>query len=130
LGPQAEVIHLDTNFLIGVANRHQPVERAMVAWLQAGESFCASSIVWAEFLSGPVKQPEVRQMDVLIQGRVLPFGRADAEVASRLFNNTGRRRGSMPDCCIAAVAIRAGVPLATQNRKDFSLFAVDGLRIA
>lgn len=124
------MIHLDTNFLIGVANRHLPVEKILVEWLQQGETFSASSIAWAEFLNGPVNPLHVQQMAVLIQNRVVPFGRAEAEIASQLFNQTGRRRTTQPDCFIAATAIRAGVRLATQNQKHFAPFAIGGLRLA
>ncbi len=90
------MIHLDTNFLIGVANRHLPVESALVEWLQKGERFAASAVAWAEFLSGPVKPAHIQEMKVLIESRVVSFGRVEAEKASQLFNLTGRRRGSRP----------------------------------
>lgn len=124
------MIHLDTNFLIGVANRHLPVEAALLGWLQQGESFAASAIAWAEFLNGPVKPSHVQEMNVLIENRVISLGRKEAEKASHLFNETGRRRASMPDCFIAATAICAKVNLATQNKRHFALFAPYGLRLA
>jgi predicted nucleic acid-binding protein len=124
------MIHLDTTFLIGVVNRHLPVEQALVGWLRQGETFSASAIAWTEFLNGPVKPLHIQQMTVLIQDRVIPFGRNEAEIASQLFNQTGRRRTTQPDCFIAATAIRAGVRLATQNQKHFALFASFGLRLA
>ncbi|MEJ0001008.1 MAG: PIN domain-containing protein [Verrucomicrobiota bacterium] len=124
------MIHLDTNFLIGVANRHLPVEAALVGWLQRGEKFAASAVAWAEFLNGPVKPAHIQQMKVLIEGRVIPLGRPEAEKASQLFNKTGCKRGSMPDCFIAGTAICAGASLATQNRKHFAPFAAAGLLLA
>ena len=124
------MIHLDANFLIGVANRHLPVEAALVGWLQQGEGFAASAIAWAEFLNGPVKPSHVQQMNVLIENRVISLGRHEAEKASQLFNQTGRRRGSMPDCFIAATAICANARLATQNHKHFAPFVAAGLRLA
>ncbi|MCE0522058.1 MAG: PIN domain-containing protein [Methylacidiphilales bacterium] len=124
------MIHLDANFLIGVANRHLPVESAIVGWLQRGEGFAASAVAWAEFLNGPVEQRHIQQMSVMIQHRVISFGRSEAEKASRLFNQTGRRRGSQPDCFIAATAICSGAKLATQNHKHFALFVPFGLHLA
>ena len=124
------MIHLDTNFLIGVADKHLPVEQALVGWLQQGETFATSSVAWAEFLNGPLKPVSVQQMAKLIQDRVIPFGRSEAEIASRLFNQTGRRRTSQPDCFIAATAIRSGARLATQNKKHFIPFIASGLLLA
>jgi predicted nucleic acid-binding protein len=124
------MIHLDTNFLIGVANRHLPVEAALVGWLQQGEKFAASAVAWAEFFNGPIKPAHVQQMKVLIEGRVISLGRIEAEKASQLFNQTGRRRGSMPDCFIAATAICERASLATQNRKHFAPFEAAGLLLA
>jgi predicted nucleic acid-binding protein len=124
------VIHLDANFLIGIANRHLPVESALVGWLQQGEAFAASAVAWAEFLNGPIEPRHIQKMNVLIQRRVISFGRLEAEKASELFNRTGRRRGCQPDCFIAATAICAGARLATQNRKHFVPFVAAGLRLA
>ena len=47
-----------------------------------------------------------------------PFLAADAGLAARLFNQTGRRLRSLADCMIAAVAIRCGARLATNNVAD------------
>ena len=53
----------------------------------------------------------------------------DATLSARLFNATGRRRGSMQDCMIAAVAIRSSASLATNNALDFRRFVAHGLTI-
>jgi predicted nucleic acid-binding protein len=124
------MIHLDANFLIGAANKLSPVETKLRNWLQQGESFAASSIAWAEFLSGPVDQQQVLKIDNLLEGRVVSFGRTEAQLASTLFNQTGRKRGSRPDCFIAATAICLRVPLATHDQKGFALFVPFGLRLA
>ena len=124
------MIHLDANFLIGSVNQHSPPAVLLRNWLQHGETFAASAIAWAEFLHGPVRSDQIQQADYLIQGNIVSFGRQEAEISSRLFNQTGRRRGSQPDCFIAATAIRARVPLATRNTRDFQLFVPLGLRLA
>ena len=124
------MIHLDANFLILAANGNSSVDDALRNWLQQGEHFAASSIAWAEFLNGPVKKEQIQVIYVLVEGRIVVFGRAEAEIAAALFNATGRKRGSRPDCFIAATAIRAGVRLATLNRRDFAPFIAAGLLLA
>jgi len=47
-----------------------------------------------------------------------------------LFNRAGRRRGSLLDCMIAAIALRAGAALATANQADFRRLRAAGLRLA
>lgn len=62
--------------------------------------------------------------------KVVPFSDDDASLAASLFNATGRRRGSLVDCMIAAAALRARAEIATANASDFDRFAAHGLRLA
>jgi len=87
-----------------------------------------SAVGWAEFLCGPVAGPEAELASRIVRRRV-SFDEEDAELAARLFNLAGRRRGSLTDCMIAATAIRADASLATSNPSDFHPFALSGLRI-
>ena len=52
-----------------------------------------------------------------------------AEVAAGLFNETGRRRGSLNDCMIAAAALADDAPIATMNVVDFRRFEKSGLKL-
>ncbi len=101
----------------------------MEGWMEKGEVFAASSIAWSEFLNGPVESAQVVKMEVLIQGKIIPFGREEAQFSAMLFNAAGRKRATRPDCLIAAAAICAKAPLATLNRKDFAPFVSLGLQL-
>jgi predicted nucleic acid-binding protein len=124
------MIHLDANYLIGAAEGSTTAKEALRVWLRRGELFAASSIAWAEFLNGPVKERQIEVVDLLIQGRVVPISRTEAQIAALLFNASGRKRASRPDCLIAAAAMCSSAPLATFNRKDFSVFVSLGLQLA
>jgi len=124
------MIHLDANFLI---DSLKPASRAAILlenWIRQGETFAASAVAWAEFLNGPARLDQIQQVEFLIQYNVVPFGQYDAKISAELFNKTGRRRGSQPDCFIAATAITAGARLATQNQKHFLPFVPAGLLLA
>jgi predicted nucleic acid-binding protein len=123
------VIHLDASFLIRALAEGTPQDRRLRAWLAAGEALGMSAVAWAEFLCGPVEATDLELVEQVVHDRV-PFGEAEAALAARLFNESGRRRGSLADCMIAASAMRAGVPLATENPKDFRRFASAGLSLA
>ncbi len=82
-----------------------------------------------EFLCGPISVAAEGFARLMLPAAV-PLEQADAEKAARLFNQTGRRSKSYADCCIAAVAIRLGAPLATSNRDDFAPMVPHGLLLA
>ena len=121
------MIHLDANFLIGVLQSEQPLKQVQ-EWSESGQYINMSSIAWAEFLSGPVTEAETMGARSMIDS-IEAFGERDAHVAADLFNQTGRRSRSLPDCMIAALAIRYGATLATINSRDFRRFEPFGLKL-
>jgi predicted nucleic acid-binding protein len=123
------MIHLDTNFLIAALTPDTPSEGRLTAWLINGEKFGISSIAWSEFLCGPVTEQE-RMVAALLLLSPEPFLAVDAEKAAELFNQTGRRSRSLADCQIAAVAMRIGAAIATENENDFKPFSQFGGTIA
>ena len=100
----------------------------MVTWITAGERLRCSAIAWAEFLCGPLTAADLVDVAALV-GTPEPVTEADAVKAAELFNTAGRRRGSLADCLIAAVALRSGAAVATENRADFAPFAAAGVRV-
>ncbi|MEO8426175.1 MAG: PIN domain-containing protein [Verrucomicrobiota bacterium] len=123
------MIHLDTNYLIGLLVPGSRQAMNVDQWLSDGQSLAASAIAWSEFLNGPVTPPEISRITLVIQSRIIAFGQAEAVLAAELFNETGRRRGSRFDCLIAATAILAQAEVATMNQPDFKMFVPRGLRL-
>jgi len=124
------MIHLDTNYLIGLLVKGSPQARDVDAWLAAGQALASSAIAWTEFLNGPVTPIEVTRVESVLQSRIVSFGRAEAALAAELFNQTGRRRGSRFDCLVAATAILAQAEVATANLTDFNAFLPYGVKLA
>ena len=94
--------------------------------MEREEPLAVSAVVWAEFLCGPLVPDDLR-LAVQIVGTPIDFTAEHATIAARLFNTTGRRRGSMVDSMIAAAAIAERAELATENTDDFRGFAGHGL---
>ena len=124
------MIHLDTNYLIGLLVKGSRQALEVDGWLAAGESLAASAIAWTEFLNGPLTALDVGRAEAVLQSRIMPFGRAEAVLAADLFNGTGRRRGSRFDCLIAATAGVAQAYIATVNAADFKPFVPYGVKLA
>ena len=88
-----------------------------------------SVIAWSEFLCGPIDETAL-SLASLVVGRRPEFTEAMATISARLFNESGRRRGTIIDCMIAAAAISEGASVATTNPADFSRFEALGLALA
>ena len=128
-GLQGPMIHLDTSFLISALTPGSPEDRRLRGWIRDGETMAMSAVAWAEFLCGSLAQSDI-ELAAEIVGTRPEFTPDHAVIAARLFNESGRRRGSLIDCMIAASAIADGVPIATANVADFRRFEDSGLTIA
>ena len=106
-----------------------PEAAARDGWRASGETLLVSAVAWAEFLCGPITAEQL-ELAAQIVRRPVDFTAEDAAIAARLFNATGRRRGTMQDCMIAAAAMRDDALLATSNAADFRRFTEYGLRLA
>lgn len=123
------VIHLDTSFLIRALARGTREERSLRQWLRAGEIVEIDAIAWTEFICGPLSM-DVAGIAEQLLGEPVPFDAEAAAIAARLFNESGRRRGALMDCMIAAGAICRGAALATSNEADFRRLVPLGLLLA
>ena len=122
------MIHLDTSFLIKSLVRGSAEDRSLRDWLKAGEIVAMSAVAWAELHCGPLEASHLELISRVVSERA-PFLEEDAVLTARLFNESGRRRGSLMDCMVAASALRAGASLATANARDFRRFAAAGLTL-
>ena len=102
--------------------------RAIQRWLERDEVIAMSAIAWSEFLCGPLTDEEKARAAIVVS-RVEPFHARDAALAAELFNSTGRRSRSHPDCMIAAAAIGRDSELATFDRRGFAPFEAFNLRL-
>ena len=122
------MIHLDTSFLIRGLVQGSAEDRALRKWLKEGEPLAMNTVAWTELLCGPLEESQLEHVTRVVSQRVA-FLEEDSVVSARLFNESGRRRGSLIDCMIAASALRSGEPLATANAADFRRFAAYGLAL-
>jgi predicted nucleic acid-binding protein len=120
------VIHLDTSFLIRAGIRGTAESDRLRSWLSRRTSVRISAVVWAEFLCGPVTVTAMEAAAEML-GAPCALTGVDATLAAHLFNASGRRRGTLADCLIAATAINARASLATSNENDFTRFERHGL---
>ncbi|NQU41464.1 MAG: type II toxin-antitoxin system VapC family toxin [Lentisphaerae bacterium] len=120
------MICLDTNYLIMGLVAGSDEAQELLSWADEGQTFCVSSIVWYEFLCGPITSEQESAMRLLVD-EIVAFDDTLAHEAARLFNGVGRSRQLRVDAMIAATAVAKDAPLATRNLSDFSRFRELGL---
>ena len=123
------MIHLDTSFLIRALVPGSQEDARLREWMGANEPLGISTVAWAEFLCGPVDEAALSVASVVV-GRQSRFTEEMAGIAARLFSGSGRRRGTMIDCMIAATALAEQAAVATSNPDDFRRFEAFGLPLA
>lgn len=123
------MIHLDTNYLVEVVTVGSAGAAKVRGWLKSGIPVTTSAVAWSEFCNGPLSKSQKDAAFTVLDRKVADFTWREAEEAARLFNLSGRRRGSHADCMIAAAAILSGHPLATLNIGDFQRLVPFGLKL-
>jgi len=122
-------MHLDTNVLILTFGESSKIRKELEIQLAKGYQLYISAFVWHEFVSGPVAEIQKQYAMSLVEERIVPLDKEIAELGAQLYNSSGRKRGSHPDCLIAATAICSGGKLFTQNPNDFQSFLNSGLEL-
>ena len=122
------MIHLDKCFLIRRLVNGSPEDRLPRKWLRAETPLAMSAVSWTEFLCGPVERDEIELASNIV-GEKVPFLSEDSNMGARLFNHAGRRRGSLVDYIVAAIAIGSGAELATSDLADLAKLQPFGLKL-
>jgi predicted nucleic acid-binding protein len=104
-----------------------PADLRLTAAIEADEPLAIIGLILLEVLAGARDEPQARQLNRLLSRcRLLPLqDPADYEAAAALFRacrRAGARIRRLPDCLIAAVAIRTGEELLHQDA-DFDAIA-------
>ncbi len=123
------MILLDTNYLIRALVDQTMESRRITEWISEGEELITTAVCWYEFLCGPVDNEGILVVSALIEDRIVPLTRDQAQEASRLYTETGRKRDLRGNAMIAAAAMVSNATLATENRKDFERFEKFGLQL-
>ncbi len=123
------MIFLDTNYLIrGLING--TAESAQLAkWCEDETPLITNSLVWCEFITGPITDEEINLAWHLVGMEVHSFDHADSILAATLFNKLGRPRSKRIDIMIAASAMNLETTLATANLADFTALIPHGLSL-
>jgi predicted nucleic acid-binding protein len=116
------MIILDTNYMVAMSDREKDANDAVMRWIKEGRGMATSAAAWMEFCTGPIEW--------LLEDRILPFGRVEAELAARIYRVARCRCDDRMDTMIAATAIVAKASLATRNVRDFARFVPFGLKLA
>jgi predicted nucleic acid-binding protein len=99
------MVHLDTSCLVDIHSPKSRVRFWLREKLRLGERVSCSALAWAEYLCGPLSREERELSWQLIEGSPAKLDGFVAELGAQFFNATGRRRGSLADCLIAATAV-------------------------
>ena len=122
------MIHLDPSYLIRALLTESPEDRKLRGWIREGVPLAMSAVAWTEFLCGPLSRSELELATAIVSQR-REFTPEQAATAARLFNDSGRRRGSLLDCMIAAAALADDAAIATANPDHFRRFQDAGLTL-
>ena len=107
------MIHLDTCVLVDALTGPRRSAAALRGLIEQGERIAFSALVLYEWRRGPRHADELRIQEALFPADgAVPFGRADATLASDLYRQVTRPRGrelDLGDCGVSDVAGRSAL---------------------
>ena len=114
------MVHLDTSALVDALTGQRRSLSSLRELLESPEPVSICSIVLFEWLRGPRLKQEIEIQETLFPAvKAIPFGFAEAQVASKLYKTVKRPRGREADLVVAACALCDGASLWTLNTEDF-----------
>ena len=114
------MIVVDTSALIDSLTGPRRSAAQWRDFIAQGERLVVPSLVLYEWWRGPRLDEELEAQEALLpRERALPFGPAEALIASRLYRQLRRPRGREIDLAIAAHALALEASLWTLNDADF-----------
>ena len=114
------IVHVDTSALVDALTGPRRSLDALIALTEQGHRLMLSTIVLYEWLRGPRTPAELAAQEELFPSEsAVPFGVAEAVLASRLYRKVPRARGRELDLAVAACALVAGGAIWTLNPADF-----------
>jgi predicted nucleic acid-binding protein len=122
------IVHVDTSALVDALTGPRRSLDALIALTGEGHRLMLSTVVLYEWLRGPRSAGELAAQEELFPSEAaIPFGVAEAVVASRLYQKVPRARGREVDLAVAACALVADAAIWTLNPADFR--DIPGLRL-
>jgi predicted nucleic acid-binding protein len=113
------IVHVDTSALVDALTGPRRSLDALIALTEQGHRLMLSTIVLYEWLRGPRTPVELAaQEDLFPSEAAVPFGVAEAALASRLYRQVPRAREREIDLAVAACALVAGGAIWTLNPGD------------
>jgi len=123
------LIIIDTSALIDSLTGPRRSAPRLRSFIENAERLVLPALVLYEWRRGPRLEQELSAQEALLpSSSALPFGPAEADVASNLYRTLNRVRGREVDLAIAAHAILQDATLWTINRIDFE--DIPGLDLA
>ncbi len=123
------VILVDTSVLIDYFRKKEKHRSVLHGLAEAGHALRISVVTEYELYVGATEEQHAFWNEVLERIDVLPLRSQEVRRAARLQATLKKQRSqlALPDLFIASTALEAGIPVATLDRKHFSL--VPGIRL-